>query len=66
MDRVQGSGQWTGSTGVVHGPRVHVLFSPYRLMRHKSNNDNDIMMCSGDQNGHITQTMTLIPHLDIL
>ena len=25
MDRVQRGGPWTGSTGVVHGPGVHVL-----------------------------------------
>ena len=27
MDRVQRGGPWTGSTGVVHGPGVHVLYT---------------------------------------
>ena len=27
MDRVQRGGPWTGSTGVVHGPEVHVLYT---------------------------------------
>ena len=27
MDRVQRDGPWTGSTGVVHGPGVHVLYT---------------------------------------
>ena len=26
MARVQRGGPWTGSTGVVHGPGVHVLY----------------------------------------
>ena len=27
MDQVQGGGPWTGSTGVVHGPGVNVLYT---------------------------------------
>ena len=27
MDRIQRGGPWTGSTGVVHGPGVHVLYT---------------------------------------
>ena len=27
MKRVQRGGPWTGSTGVVHGPGVHVLYT---------------------------------------
>ena len=27
MDLVQRGGSWTGSTGVVHGPGVHVLYT---------------------------------------
>ena len=27
MDRVQRGGPWSGSTGVVHGPGVHVLYT---------------------------------------
>ena len=27
MDWVQRGGPWTGSTGVVHGPGVHVLYT---------------------------------------
>ena len=34
MDRVQRGGPWTGSTGVVHGPGVHVLYtSPLKCLR---------------------------------
>ena len=29
MDRVQRGGPWTGSTGVVHGPGVHVLYTSH-------------------------------------
>ena len=29
MDRVQRGGPWTGSTGVVHGPGVHVLHTSW-------------------------------------
>ena len=29
MDRVQRGGPWTGSTGVVHGPGVHVFTRPF-------------------------------------
>ena len=28
MDRVQRGGPWTVSTGMVHGPGVHVLYTP--------------------------------------
>ena len=31
MDRVQRGGPWTGSTGVVHGPGVHVLYTSTTL-----------------------------------
>ena len=27
MDRVHKGGPWTGSTGVVHGPGVHILYT---------------------------------------
>ena len=37
MDRVQRGGPWTGSTGVVHGPGVHVLYtSGWELLRNIS------------------------------
>ena len=29
MDRVQRGGPWTGSTGVVHGPGVYVLYTSW-------------------------------------
>ena len=33
MDRVQRGGPWTGSTGMVRGPGVHVLYTSEILLR---------------------------------
>ena len=33
MDRVQRGGPWTESTGVVHGPGVHVLYTSMQMSR---------------------------------
>ena len=40
MDRVQRGGPWTGSTGVVHGPGVHVLYASFRKLRIIENGGN--------------------------
>ena len=37
MDRVQKGGPMTGSTGVVHGPGVHVLYTSLRKLRINEN-----------------------------
>ena len=31
MDRVQRGDPWTGSTGLVHGPGVHVLYTSLEM-----------------------------------
>ena len=43
MDRVQRGGPWTGSTGVVHGPRVNVLYTSFRKWRIYQNSGNLVL-----------------------